>query len=166
MYLVFTRMQGESYRRRLRSLLLYWRYVFRALINSLVCWFCTSALGLVLFQICSLCVDSSFASVFDTDGQTVNNDDTSTSRRHLLLSVLINLDKLYHSSLRSSSSDVASDVPLTSSRFQYGDDDAPTLTGWSVSASPCLPVSVSVLVWLCVFGLSLLAYVSLFLSLF
>ena len=37
MYLVFTRMPGES-------------YVFRALINSLVCWFCTSALGLFLFQ--------------------------------------------------------------------------------------------------------------------
>ena len=26
-------------------------YVFRALINSLVCWFCTGALGIVLFQI-------------------------------------------------------------------------------------------------------------------
>ena len=51
MYLVFTRMPGESYRRRLRSLLLYLCYVFRALINSLVCWFCTSALDLVLFQI-------------------------------------------------------------------------------------------------------------------
>ena len=37
MYLVFTRMPGESYRRRLRSLLLYLRYFFRALINSLVC---------------------------------------------------------------------------------------------------------------------------------
>ena len=39
MYLVFTRMPGESYLRRLRSLLLYLCYVFRALINSLVCWF-------------------------------------------------------------------------------------------------------------------------------
>jgi len=39
MYLVFTRMPGESYRRRLRSLLLHLCYVFRALINSLVCWF-------------------------------------------------------------------------------------------------------------------------------
>jgi len=40
MYLVCTRMSGESYRRRLRSLLLYMCYVlFRALINSLVCWF-------------------------------------------------------------------------------------------------------------------------------
>ena len=37
MYLVFTRMPGESYRRRLRSLLLCLCYVFRALINSLVC---------------------------------------------------------------------------------------------------------------------------------
>ena len=36
MYLVFTHMPGESYRRRLRSLLLYSCYVFRALINSLV----------------------------------------------------------------------------------------------------------------------------------
>ena len=50
MYKVFTRMPGESYRRRLRSLLLCLCYVFRALINFLVCWFCTSALGLVLFQ--------------------------------------------------------------------------------------------------------------------
>ena len=38
MYLVFTRMPGESYRRRLRSLL-YLCYVFRALIKCLVCWF-------------------------------------------------------------------------------------------------------------------------------
>ena len=41
--------------RRPRSLLLYWCYVFCyvfwVLINSLVCCFCTSALGLVLFQI-------------------------------------------------------------------------------------------------------------------
>ena len=36
MYLVFTRMPGERYRRRLRSLL-YLCDVFRALINSLVC---------------------------------------------------------------------------------------------------------------------------------
>ena len=36
-YLVFTRMPGESYRRRLRSLLLCLRDVFRALVNSLVC---------------------------------------------------------------------------------------------------------------------------------
>ena len=38
MYLVFTRMPCESYRRRLRSLL-YLCYVFRALINSLLCGF-------------------------------------------------------------------------------------------------------------------------------
>ena len=36
MYLIFTRMPVESYRRRLGSLLLYLCYVFRALINSLV----------------------------------------------------------------------------------------------------------------------------------
>ena len=33
MYLVFVRMAGESYGRRLRSLLLYLRYVFRELIS-------------------------------------------------------------------------------------------------------------------------------------
>ena len=37
MYLVFTRMPGESHCRRLRSLLLYLCHVFRALINSLAC---------------------------------------------------------------------------------------------------------------------------------
>ena len=37
MYLVFTDMPGESYRRRLSSLLSL-RDVFRALVNSLVCW--------------------------------------------------------------------------------------------------------------------------------
>ena len=39
-YLVFTRMPGASYRSRLRvfqPVLLYLCYVFRALINSLVC---------------------------------------------------------------------------------------------------------------------------------
>ena len=39
MYLVFTHTPGESYRRRHRSLLLCLCDVFRALINSLVCWF-------------------------------------------------------------------------------------------------------------------------------
>ena len=48
MYLIFTRMPGGSYHMALRSLLLYLCY----LINSLVCWFCTSALGLILFHIC------------------------------------------------------------------------------------------------------------------
>ena len=50
MYHGFTRMPGtgESYR---RSLLLRLCDVFGAIINSLVCWFHTSALGLVLFQI-------------------------------------------------------------------------------------------------------------------
>ena len=37
MYIVFTRMPGDTYRRRLRSLLLYLYCVFRALVNSLVC---------------------------------------------------------------------------------------------------------------------------------
>ena len=32
------------------SLLLYLCYIFRALINSLVCWFCRSVLGLVVFR--------------------------------------------------------------------------------------------------------------------
>ena len=41
MYPVFTRMPGEIYRRRLRSLLLYCG-VFQALINSIVCWFSNS----------------------------------------------------------------------------------------------------------------------------
>ena len=35
----------------LRSLLLYLSYLFRALINFLVCWFSTKALGFILFQI-------------------------------------------------------------------------------------------------------------------
>ena len=39
MYFVFARMPGESYRRRLGSLLLYVCDVFRALINSLVFWY-------------------------------------------------------------------------------------------------------------------------------
>ena len=38
MHFVFTRTPGESYRRRLRSLLLYLCYVFPALINSTVRW--------------------------------------------------------------------------------------------------------------------------------
>ena len=44
-------MPGESYCRGLRSLLLYLCYVFWVLINSLVRWFCTSTVGLVLFRI-------------------------------------------------------------------------------------------------------------------
>ena len=35
---VFTCLPGESYRRQLRSLLSHLCYIFRALINSLVCW--------------------------------------------------------------------------------------------------------------------------------
>ena len=61
MYLVFTRMPGESYRRRLSSLL-YLCYVFRALINSLVrcscCFFLSfcSDLGQELLLLISLFV--------------------------------------------------------------------------------------------------------------
>ena len=57
MYLVFTRTPGEIYHRRLRSLLLYLCYVLWVQINSLVGWFCKSALGLVLFQIHFFCTN-------------------------------------------------------------------------------------------------------------
>ena len=50
-YLVFTHMPGEGYHRWLRSLLLCLCDVFQGLINSLVWWFCTGALGLILFKI-------------------------------------------------------------------------------------------------------------------
>ena len=50
MYLVFTRMPGEL-PHATWVFVVYLCYIFRALINSLVCWFCTSALDLVLFQI-------------------------------------------------------------------------------------------------------------------
>ena len=53
MYPVFTTKPGERYRRRLRSLVFCLCDVFRELITSPVCWFCTSSLGLVLFQIVS-----------------------------------------------------------------------------------------------------------------
>ena len=55
MYFVFTRMPGESYRRRLRSLLLYLCYVFRALINSLVCWFCALYFRYAPARCCCCC---------------------------------------------------------------------------------------------------------------
>ena len=54
-YLIFTHLPGESYRRRLGSLLLCLCGDFRAQINSLVCWFCTRVLGLVSVSDCSLC---------------------------------------------------------------------------------------------------------------
>ena len=57
MYSVFTRMPGESYRRRLRSLLVYLYYVLRALINSLVCWL-RSCFSLWTFLcVCFICCD-------------------------------------------------------------------------------------------------------------
>ena len=49
--LYFTCMPGESYCRQRRSLLLYLCYVFWVLINSHALWFCTSPLGLFIFQI-------------------------------------------------------------------------------------------------------------------
>ena len=49
-YLVPTRMVGESYHRWLRSLLLHLCDVLWEPINFLVCWLCTNTLGLVLFQ--------------------------------------------------------------------------------------------------------------------
>ena len=57
-YLVFTRMPGERYRRRLRSLLFYLCYVFRALINSLVCWSCPWKYGSTWFTCMLACVMS------------------------------------------------------------------------------------------------------------
>ena len=53
MYLVFTRMPGESYRRRHRSLLLYLCYVFRALMNSLSC-------ALILVLVCYVMITRVF----------------------------------------------------------------------------------------------------------
>ena len=50
MYLAFTRMPGESYRRWLRSLLLYFCYIFRTLINSLVCWFFLLCFSVLYFS--------------------------------------------------------------------------------------------------------------------
>ena len=50
MYLVFTGMPGESYHQRVGSSLCWMCDVFQMLINSLVGWFCTSTLGLVLFK--------------------------------------------------------------------------------------------------------------------
>ena len=52
MYLVFTRMPRESCRRRLGSQWLCLCDVFwELIIKSFLCWFCTGALGLILFQI-------------------------------------------------------------------------------------------------------------------
>ena len=49
LYLVFTRMPGERYHRRFRSLSL----------SSCMCWFYTTAQGLVLFQIMILTAEIS-----------------------------------------------------------------------------------------------------------
>ena len=47
---IFSRMPGESFRRRLTSLLLCLCDIFRALSNSCIGFFSTGALDLVLFQ--------------------------------------------------------------------------------------------------------------------
>ena len=51
MYLVFTRMPGESYRRRLRSLLLYLCYVFRAQVQQLCLCASVSCLKFELLRV-------------------------------------------------------------------------------------------------------------------
>ena len=51
MHLVFTRMPGESYRRRFRSLLLYLCYVFGAQINSTVCGYSVSWISSTAIQL-------------------------------------------------------------------------------------------------------------------
>ena len=50
MYFVLTHIPGESYHRWLRSLMMCLCDVFWVLINSRVCWFCTSTLGHILFH--------------------------------------------------------------------------------------------------------------------
>ena len=60
MHLVFTCMPGESYGRWLLSLLLCLCDIFQVLINSLVPWFCTSTLGLVLLLIWKCKTHSTF----------------------------------------------------------------------------------------------------------
>ena len=65
MYLVFTHLPGESYRRWLGSLLLC--DIFWAQLNSLVCWFCRSTLGLVPFQTCANTYSTPFAHLNTTN---------------------------------------------------------------------------------------------------
>ena len=68
MYLVFTRMPGESCRRRLRPLLLFLCYVFRALIKSLLCWVLIIILWFYLFLFgCSLVCKLPCAECWHTD---------------------------------------------------------------------------------------------------
>ena len=59
MYLVFTCMPGESYRRWFRSLLLHLCYAFWALITSLVCW--SLLLGWTTPSVTSSCVGFSYS---------------------------------------------------------------------------------------------------------
>ena len=62
MYLVFTHMSDESYRRRLRSLLLYLCYVLRALINSLV--LLSVFFTFFFYQICLPCFSVHFLGLY------------------------------------------------------------------------------------------------------
>ena len=87
-YFVFTSMPGESYCRRLTSLLLYLCYIVQALINSLVCWVCTGALGLVLFQIHSGSVHNTQADNLSApciDSHDEGDEQTSIGRHQVSL---------------------------------------------------------------------------------
>ena len=50
-------------------------YVFRARINSPICSFCVSALGLVLFQISVFEVEDNLISVFDVEDNLISGFD-------------------------------------------------------------------------------------------
>ena len=54
--LLFTCMPGERYHIGNRSMALRLCDVFLMLINSLVCWLCTSTLGLILFPVINVIV--------------------------------------------------------------------------------------------------------------
>ena len=86
MYPVFTHMPVESYHGRLRSLLLSLCYVFQALVNSLVRWFCMNSLGLVLFQICS---NNKFIHLWNYYNLYI----TTVADAHLVLSLLFHFSK-------------------------------------------------------------------------
>ena len=66
MYLVFTRMPGESNRRRLRSLVLRLCDVFRALINSLVLFVCLTCFERLLTPLCCLFVCDVFRALINS----------------------------------------------------------------------------------------------------
>ena len=101
-YLVFTRVPGESYHRRLG--LCCCTCVFRALINSIVCWVCTSAQGLILFQI---------------------SDDSSIFTRELW-AILLAFRHVYHSKKKYFL------MLLIVSKYLYLQTFLLLLTGWKV----------------------------------